>query len=471
MAKDAHGRHLPASTLKTLTVLTTLTTQPQVDPHEIVVADRADLVDGSKVGLDPGSHYTVEQLLQGTMLASGNDTATALARVAGGVPQTVARMQAEADRLGARDTTVRNPSGLDAPGQVTSAYDLALVARAAMQLPAFRTLVTTKRVRFPGKEVKGKARTSFQIQNHNRLLYNYAGTIGVKDGYTVAARWTAISAVERGGHRYLFTAHAPRRAELAHPGGDVRLGVPLRRAGAAGRAAGRPRRARPQRSTVTGEPAVAAAARPPAAALQASPRQRRHAEARRRRWGGRGAARGACSSRSARGPSAVSWPSARARRRGRPRAPLRPGVAQRPRADATSACSAATHGVTDDACCQAEHGTSRDRGAVGRARRRTTAARRRADPPGCGSGRRRLARQVTALGGRRGGPRGREQHDPADEVHEHEQADDDREAGQQRLAARTGQQQPAGQFQDAETRPRPRARPARGRPAGARCRS
>ncbi len=203
VAKNAHGRYLPASTLKTLTVLTTL---PLVDPATRVQARPEDLVDGTQVGLDPGSHYTVGQLLRGTMLASGNDTATALARIAGGVDVTVRRMQDEARHLGAYDTTVRNPSGLDAPGQLSSAYDLALVARAAMQLPSFRSLVATKRVRFPGKEAKGKRRTSYQIQNHNSLLYNYDGTIGVKDGYTVAARWTAISAVSRGGHTYLFTA-------------------------------------------------------------------------------------------------------------------------------------------------------------------------------------------------------------------------------------------------------------------------
>lgn len=203
VAKNAHGRYLPASTLKTLTVLTTL---PLVKVATVVQAVPADLVDGTKVGLEPGSHYTIGQLLQGTMLSSGNDTATALARAAGGVEATVERMQGQARHLGALDTTVRNPSGLDAPGQLSSAYDLALVGRAAMGLPQFRALVVTKRIRFPGKEVRGQARTSFEIQNHNSLLYNYDGTIGIKDGYTVAARWTAISAVRRGSHTYLLTA-------------------------------------------------------------------------------------------------------------------------------------------------------------------------------------------------------------------------------------------------------------------------
>jgi D-alanyl-D-alanine carboxypeptidase (penicillin-binding protein 5/6) len=148
----------------------------------------------------------VGQLLQGMMLSSGNDAATALARAAGGVQLTVARMQAEATALGARDTVVRNPSGLDAPGQVTSSYDLALVARAAMRVPAFRQLVATRRVTFPGKEVRGKRRKGYEIQNHNRLLANYPGAIGVKNGYTVAARWSVVGAATRGGRTYLVAA-------------------------------------------------------------------------------------------------------------------------------------------------------------------------------------------------------------------------------------------------------------------------
>ncbi|WP_460458527.1 D-alanyl-D-alanine carboxypeptidase family protein, partial [Angustibacter peucedani] len=203
VARDAHGRFLPASTLKSLTVLTVL---PEVDPASLVTAQPDDLVDGTQVGLDPGSHYTVQQLLQGTMLASGNDTATALARAAGGVPETVRAMQETARHLGAYDTTVRNPSGLDAPGQLTSAYDLALVARAAMQLPDFRTLVATKRARFPGKERKGHRRATYEIQNHNTLIYNYDGAIGVKNGYTVAARWTSVGAATRDGHTYVLSA-------------------------------------------------------------------------------------------------------------------------------------------------------------------------------------------------------------------------------------------------------------------------
>jgi D-alanyl-D-alanine carboxypeptidase (penicillin-binding protein 5/6) len=228
VAKAPHSQHLPASTLKTLTALTVM---PELDPASVVTAVPGDIADGSRVGIMPGLTYTVQQLLEGMMLSSGNDAATALARVAGGkdgVAGTVAAMQQEANWLGARDTVVHDPSGLDAPGQVTSVYDMALIAREALKNPAFRALVTTKRARFPGKPIPepttkpsggrststsasptGSAtprRGTFEIQNHNTLLFNYDGAIGVKNGYTVAAKWTIIGAAERNGHRYVVTA-------------------------------------------------------------------------------------------------------------------------------------------------------------------------------------------------------------------------------------------------------------------------
>ncbi|MDP9221201.1 MAG: D-alanyl-D-alanine carboxypeptidase, partial [Actinomycetota bacterium] len=123
VARDAHRPLLTASTMKVLTALTLL---PRVDPSLVYRATRADAnIDGSKVGIVAGSTYTPHQLFLGMMLASGNDAANALANAAGGVPTTVGLMQQEATSLGAFDTTVRDPSGLDAPGQHSSAYDLA----------------------------------------------------------------------------------------------------------------------------------------------------------------------------------------------------------------------------------------------------------------------------------------------------------------------------------------------------------
>jgi len=115
-------------------------------------------------------------------------------------------MNATAKGLGALDTTVQNPSGLDAPGQYTSAYDLALFARAGLARQDFRDYDTTVKTAFPGKmPKKGKTRKSFQIYTQDRLLLNYPGAIGVKTGWTTKARGTFVGAATRGGHTLVAT--------------------------------------------------------------------------------------------------------------------------------------------------------------------------------------------------------------------------------------------------------------------------
>ena len=203
-AKAAHARLLPASTLKTLTALTLI---PEVPATRRIVATQQDAnADGTRVGIVPGLPYTGRQLFQGLLMSSGNDAAYALAEAGGGREATLAAMNEHAAYLGAHDTVAKDPSGLDAPGQTSSAYDLALIGRAALGLKDFRTYVATKQVDFPGRvDPRTKKRASFKIQNHNKLLYNYEGTIGIKNGYTEKANRTFISAVTRGGKTYLLS--------------------------------------------------------------------------------------------------------------------------------------------------------------------------------------------------------------------------------------------------------------------------
>lgn len=207
-AKAPHARLLPASTLKTLTAALLL---PTIDRTRTYTADDSDAgVDGTRIGLVPGLTYTGEQLFEALLMGSANDAAHLLARVNGGVPQTLAQMNALAARLGALDTVARDPSGLDAPGQSSSAYDLALIGRYAMENPQFRRLVTTRQVAFPGRwtvdpKTTKKTRATYQLANHNTLLHNYPGTIGVKNGWTSKAERTFIAAATRGGRTYLVT--------------------------------------------------------------------------------------------------------------------------------------------------------------------------------------------------------------------------------------------------------------------------
>jgi serine-type D-Ala-D-Ala carboxypeptidase (penicillin-binding protein 5/6) len=212
VAKAPHAAHLPASTLKTLTALTLI---PLLDPKSKILVKPQDLnVDGTHVGIMPGTSYSVSTLLQGLLLASGNDAAFALARANHSVAATLQAMNATAADLGATDTVAKDPSGLDKAGQRTSAYDLALIGRAAMKLPDFRRYVSTKWMTFPGgRSSNGKMRPGFQVGNHNRLIHNYKGAIGIKNGYTTAAKFTFVEAATRGGKTYLVT-------EMSSPNGD-----------------------------------------------------------------------------------------------------------------------------------------------------------------------------------------------------------------------------------------------------------
>jgi len=203
-AKAPHTPHLPASTLKTLTALTLI---PVLDVNAKILVQPQDVnVQGTHLGILAGTEYTAGTLLEGMLMASGNDSAYALARANHGITQTLAAMNATAAELGAFDTVAKDPSGLDKAGQTSSAYDLALIGRAAMKLPDFRRYVKTKQASLPGgRSADGKLMPGFKIGNHNKLLYNYQGAIGIKNGYTVAAKYTYVEAATRGGRTYLLT--------------------------------------------------------------------------------------------------------------------------------------------------------------------------------------------------------------------------------------------------------------------------
>jgi len=248
-ARAPHVRHLPASTLKALTALTLI---PRLDASATIMVEPEDVrVEGSRVGILAGTAYPVPTLFQGLLLASGNDAANTLARANQSVAVTVGEMNANATDLGAFDTVAKDPSGLDKPGQTSSAYDLALIGRAAMKLPDFRGYVSTRTASVPGgRSAGGKMVPAFRINNHNRLLYNYYGAIGIKNGYTIAAEQTFIAAATRAGKTYIVTemgsangswrptaalldwafAHGSEVApvgELVEPGSTTRPGLSL----------------------------------------------------------------------------------------------------------------------------------------------------------------------------------------------------------------------------------------------------
>jgi D-alanyl-D-alanine carboxypeptidase (penicillin-binding protein 5/6) len=208
-AKDPHGRYRPASTLKLLTVQVMLKNLTNLDlPVEGTQADTAQ--DGTRVGLEAGGIYTVRQLLSYLVMISGNDAANALARTNGGYDKTVADMNATALALGGLDTRAATPSGLDGPGQSTSAYDLALFARKDMATPPFPEMISAQDVKVPGAGNDG-----YIAANDNQLLYQYPGALGGKTGFTDDAGNTYVGMAERNGRRLVVTMmngnHVPRR--------------------------------------------------------------------------------------------------------------------------------------------------------------------------------------------------------------------------------------------------------------------
>jgi D-alanyl-D-alanine carboxypeptidase (penicillin-binding protein 5/6) len=202
-AKDPHGRQRPASTLKVLFMLVALTRLTDVDEVVTATQEDADQV-GSRVGVGPDGRYTVRQLIQGSLLRSGNDAVHTLTRRLGGTGPTLSMMDDMAARLGALDTRAATPPGLDAAGMSTSAYDLGVLFRQAMMRPLFAQTVGTAAVDFPGYRDK----PGFRVTNDDKLLTGYAGALGGKTGFTDDARHTFVGAAQQtlpgGGTRRLL---------------------------------------------------------------------------------------------------------------------------------------------------------------------------------------------------------------------------------------------------------------------------
>ncbi|WP_067489451.1 D-alanyl-D-alanine carboxypeptidase family protein, partial [Actinomadura hibisca] len=210
-AKDPHGQYLPASTLKTLTTVALVS---KLDPNRLVRPSQGACdVEGTKVGMTPKMQYKVSDLFYALMMMSANDAAVTLAEANGGMKKTLADMNAEAQRLNARDTLAGSPNGLDVDlglnvkTQHTSSYDLALILREGLKNPDFRKYVETIDHHFPApptkkERKKGKKTGGYPIHTHNRMLpgqaHAYQGMIGGKNGYTVAASQTYVAAAKRG---------------------------------------------------------------------------------------------------------------------------------------------------------------------------------------------------------------------------------------------------------------------------------
>ena len=201
--KNAELRLPMASTTKIMTALCTL---EHADVEKTVSVDpRAVGIEGSSVYLKAGERITLRDLLYSLMLASANDAAAAIAyAVSGGIESFAALMNEKARELGLSDTHFDNPHGLDSENHYTTALDLALLARYALENAEFAKIVSTS-----SKQIESDVATH-ALYNHNRLLRSYSGCIGVKTGFTKTSGRCLVSAAERDGLRLIcVTLNAP----------------------------------------------------------------------------------------------------------------------------------------------------------------------------------------------------------------------------------------------------------------------
>lgn len=189
--------HVPeASVTKIATTIVALERAPELAQRVSVTVSASEMAnrDGSSVmGLEPGRKVTLWTLLYGMMLPSGNDAAEQVAvTLAGSRERYVDWMNQEATALGLKDTHFVNPSGMDAPGHYSSAYDMGMLARYAMRNASFRQLASAAAYPADGYGT---------MYNLNRLLGLYKGVDGVKIGYTDNAHKTIVASATRDGHR------------------------------------------------------------------------------------------------------------------------------------------------------------------------------------------------------------------------------------------------------------------------------
>lgn len=199
-AKEADEPRPIASITKLMTALVAVELHPDLS-STVTVEREWTGAEGSSMYLRPGEELSLEALLYGLLLSSGNDAALAVAGFcAGDVEAFVAEMNRKAARLGMDHTHFANPNGLDDPLHYSTAYDMALLARAVLEREDLRAIVSTRSIAIGGRA----------LTNHNKLLWRYEGCTGLKTGYTDEAGRTLVSSALRDGQELIaVTLNAP----------------------------------------------------------------------------------------------------------------------------------------------------------------------------------------------------------------------------------------------------------------------
>lgn len=203
--KECDLRLPMASTTKIMTALVAL---DLANPETVIsVASEAVGVEGSSIYLTEGEELTLEQLLYALLLESANDAAVAIAcGISGSVENFAVEMNRKAAELGLKDSHFVNPHGLDAEEHYTTAYELAVITRHALENELLKTIVSTRKATIPHESTD----STRLLVNHNKMLRLYEGCIGVKTGFTKRSGRCLVSAAERDGVALIsVTINAP----------------------------------------------------------------------------------------------------------------------------------------------------------------------------------------------------------------------------------------------------------------------
>lgn len=199
--KDMHMKNYPASITKILTALIALENSTM---NEIVTFSRDSVfeveLNSSRIGIDVGEELTMEQALHGILLASANEVTYAVAEHIGGdIPSFSKLMNDKAKDLGALNSNFANPHGLPDTNHYTSAYDMAVISRAALENENFREITKTRTFVIPPTNIQTEARPLANHHNYINRNIHFEGAIGGKTGWTKVSRYTLVTYAKRDG--------------------------------------------------------------------------------------------------------------------------------------------------------------------------------------------------------------------------------------------------------------------------------
>lgn len=196
--KNIHQQMEPASTTKILTAIVAIENGDL--NSKTTVSKNAARIEGSSIWLSQGEVQTLEDLLYGVLLSSGNDASVAVAEhIAGNQEQFVAMLNEKAIAIGAKESKFANPHGLPESSHLTTVNDMALITRYALHNPVFAKMVSTKQhvIPWPGND------WDRSMTNHNKLLWRFEGADGVKTGYTRSAGHCLVASATKDSHQLL----------------------------------------------------------------------------------------------------------------------------------------------------------------------------------------------------------------------------------------------------------------------------